>query len=92
MARSVVRRCVGFGDIGVGFRFEQLGDAEVEQLHRAVGGHEDVVGLEVAMHDEVLMRVTHGRAHLQEELHALAHAELPRIAPGVDGLAASRAP
>ena len=39
------------------------------------------------MHDEVLMRVAHGRAHLQEELHAVAHAEMPRIAPGVDGLA-----
>ena len=39
------------------------------------------------MHDEVLMRVAHGRAHLQEELHAVAHAEMARIAPGVDGLA-----
>ena len=40
-------------------RVEQLGDAEVEQLRRAVGGDQDVVRLQVAMHDQVLMRVVH---------------------------------
>ena len=87
MARSVVAVALASATAVFGLGLEQLGDAEVQQLHRAVGGHEDVVGLEIAMHDEVLVRVAHGCADLQEELHAVAHAEVPRIAPGVDGLA-----
>ena len=36
---------------------QQLGDAEVEQLHLAVRGHQHVGGLEVAVHDQVRVRV-----------------------------------
>ena len=34
-------------------RVEKLGDAEVEQLYRAIGRHEDVRRLDVAMHDQI---------------------------------------
>jgi len=46
-----VRQLVGIGRI-----FEQLGDAEVEQLGVAGIGDEDVGRLQVAVHDQVRMR------------------------------------
>ena len=54
--RPVVRSRVASRAVGL----EQLGDAEVEQLGHAVGRDEDVAGLDVAVHDEVLVRVLHG--------------------------------
>ena len=36
---------------------EQLGDTEIQQLGVAFGGHQDVGGLEVAVDDQVLVRV-----------------------------------
>src|SRR5262249_16948006 len=49
---------------------EELGDAEIQQLRVPVGRQEDVLGLEVAMHDEIAMRVADGLADLEEELDA----------------------
>ena len=66
---------------------EQLGDAEVEQLGRAFGGDQDVGRLEVAMHDQVLVRVLNRRADLQEQLQARAHVELLPIAITIERLA-----
>ena len=80
------RQCAidGHGARGVG---EFLGDAEVEQLHPALGIDQQVGRLQVAMHHQVAMRVAHGIDHLQEQHDALAQAELPLVAPAVDGLA-----
>ena len=63
---------------------ELLGDAEVEQLDPAIAIDQQVGRLEVAMHDQVAMRVTHRIQHLQEQHRALAQAEGVRIAPAVD--------
>ena len=49
-------------------RVEELGDAEVEQLHLAFRGHEDVGRLEIAMNDEVLVGVSDSGADHAEEL------------------------
>ena len=35
------------------FTFDQLGDAEVEQLHMAVVAYEDVRRLEIAVHNQL---------------------------------------
>src|SRR5262249_5209615 len=48
---------------------------EVEQLHAAHGRDENVPRLDVAVHDQVLMREMHGGAHVPEEPHARADAE-----------------
>jgi hypothetical protein len=64
---------------------QQLGDAEVEQAWRAVGGHQDVAGLQVAMDDQVAMGILHGIADLSEQLQALAHAEPLLLTVDVDG-------
>ncbi len=45
---------------------ELLGDAEVEQLHDAVVADENVRRLEVAVNDQVPVRVLHRLAHVAE--------------------------
>ena len=56
-------------------RVEQLADAEIEQHRRAVVAHENVARLDVAMHDQMLMRVLHRAAQLGEEAQASAQIE-----------------
>ena len=57
---------------------QEAGDAEVEQLDRAVGRDEDVAGLEVAVHDQVLVGVLDRRTDLAQELEPRAQRELVR--------------
>ncbi len=51
--------------------FDELRDAEVEQLQRAIAGHQDVRGFQVAMDDEVLMRGVDCRADAAEQSEAI---------------------
>ena len=44
---------------------DDLGDPEVEHLHGALGRHEHVRGLEVAVHDALRVRVGQGPRHLR---------------------------
>jgi hypothetical protein len=39
---------------------EKLANAEIEQLGHALMSNQNVAGLEVAMHDQLLVRVLHG--------------------------------
>ena len=66
---AVARACAGE------LSNQQLRDAEVEQLGRAVGGHEDVGRLDVAMDDQALVRVVDGGADVAEELQACGGVE-----------------
>ena len=66
-------------------RLEQLGDAEVQELRRAVRRDQDVARLEVPVDDEVLMGVLDGRAHLAEQHEPWLERERPRLAVGVEG-------
>ncbi len=75
------------GRLVAGLALEQLGDAEIEQLHLAVRGHQDVRGLEVAVHDQVGVRVGDRRQHVEEQPHARLDAQAPRVAVAVDALA-----
>ncbi len=59
---------------------EQLGDAEVQQLGRAVGDHEHVGRLDVAVDDQVLVRVLDGGADVTKELQARGGVEPVRVA------------
>ena len=68
-------------------RLQQLGDAEVEELHRAIGGDENVVGFEIAMDDQMLMRVAHGRTHIAKQPQALANGQFPLLAIPVERFA-----
>ncbi len=47
--------------------FDELRDAEVEQLQGAIARHQDVRRLQVAMDDEVLVSRMHGRADPAEQ-------------------------
>ena len=64
----------------------QLGDAEVQQPHLARLVHQDVAGLEVAVHHQVGVRMGHGVADLHEQRQALAQRRRPHCAPSVQGL------
>ena len=46
---------------------EDLRDPEVEELDVAAGGHEDVRGLQVAVHDEAAVRGGHGVAGVEQQ-------------------------
>ena len=48
-------------------RIEQLGDAEIEELRRALGRDEDVSRLDVPVDDQVMVGVLHGRTHLPKQ-------------------------
>ena len=50
---------------------EHLRDAEVEELHGAVGRYQDVRRLEVAVDDEILMGVADGVADRAEQAKPL---------------------
>ena len=64
---------------------EEAGDAEVEEFDGAVGGDEDVAGLEVAVDDEVLVGVLDGGRDLAQEREARAQGEAVGGGVGGDG-------
>ncbi len=66
--------------VGVDPDRQQPGDAEVEELRRAVRRDQDVVGLQVAVDDEVLVRVLDGGAHFHEQGEAIPRIEAPLVA------------
>ena len=66
---------------------QEPGDTEVQQLHVPVRPHQDVGGLQVAMHDQVLLRVIDRVAHREEEPQPFIDREPARIAPPVDAFA-----
>ena len=66
---------------------QQLGDAEVQQLGRAIGDHEHVGRLDVAVDDQVLVRVLDGGADVTKELQARGGVEPVRVAVVDDRLA-----
>ena len=70
-----------------GIAFEQFGDAEIEQLHCAVGCNENIRRFQVPMHDQIAMCVRHRRADLQHQPYSRGDAELTRVAVIRDGLA-----
>jgi hypothetical protein len=75
------------GRVGPRVALEQLGDAEVEQLDAAVARDEHVARLDVAMHDEVAVRMRDGGQHLHEQADALLDAQALRVGMAVDALA-----
>ncbi len=65
-------------------RIDQLGDAEIEQLHLAFAGDENVRGLQVPMDDQVAMSVGHSFTDLQEKLQPLMQGRLDLRTVGGD--------
>ena len=66
-------------------RTELAGNPEIQQLDRPIGGDEDVLRLDVAVDDEVAMRVRDAGADLLEECDAFAHREPAVGAVPIDG-------
>ena len=79
-AGSVPRVCgrAGLVDGRDRVRLRQLGQAEVEDLHAAVVGDEEVLGLEVAMDDAVVVRGGEAVGDLDGVVDGLAHRQRDR--------------
>ena len=73
---------------------QQLGDAEVQQPHLALGGHQDVGRLHVAMHDQLAVRIRDRLGHLQKRAKPRGHVEAVVVAvpDRWGGLRRTRAP
>ncbi len=72
------------GHVAAALSLEQPCDAEVEQARHPVARHEHVAGLEVAVHDQVLVGVLHRPAHLDEQAQALGDRQAARVGVGRD--------
>src|SRR5262249_21753884 len=71
--------------IGFRIRLDELGNAEVEQLHHAIGTDQDVGWLDIPMHDQVGMRVTYRGQDIQEELQTAPDIQFVVIAVSIEG-------
>ena len=64
-------KCAQLGGVlAAGVGCGKFGDAEVEQQRRVITAHDYVGGFQIAMHDEVLMRVMHRATELLEKAQA----------------------
>ena len=84
------RQLAGTGRLGRlgGFRLrESARDAEVHEHHATIGRHENVGRLEVAVHDEIPMRVLHRGADVAEQVQPRLDGQPAIVAVAVDVLA-----
>jgi hypothetical protein len=58
-----------------GLCIQQPRDPEIQQFDGAVGRHENIRWLEIAMDDQVRVRMAHGVENLEDELEALFDGE-----------------
>ena len=89
LRRSVLgsqRLGVGLSEGGVAVLSEQLRNAEIEQLYGAFAGDEDVCRLQVAMNDEMAVRVANRSKHALEQGDSCFEAKFKSIAVSVDRL------
>src|SRR5215469_10759068 len=69
------------------FTLQQLGNAKIQKLHMAVFVDQHIRRLDVAMHDEVRVRVRHRGQHIKEEMNPGSKVELSFVTVVVDRLA-----
>src|SRR5580692_963850 len=72
-----------------GFRIcvDNFGNTEIQEFRRSLMGDENVAGFYIAMDDQPLMRILHGRADRREEFETFGNWQVARIAIFGDGLA-----
>ena len=80
LGSNVVNRAdyvAGAGEAGLGVGTLHAGDAEIDDLRLAVRLHDHICGLDVAMHDSTLMRVTQCGAHLLDDAQLIDQRNRP---------------
>src|SRR5262249_40938380 len=78
------------GGFGEARRIENLCDSEVEKLRNSFFVHENVAGLQVAVNDEMLVRVFDRRADRAKEFEAASDGEFLCVAVRVNGQAGNK--
>jgi hypothetical protein len=71
---------------GIPIGIEQAGSAEIQQLHRSLGVHQDIGRFEIAVHDQVAVGVVDGVADLQQEFQPGGDRQTAAVAEAVDSL------
>src|ERR1700735_5480713 len=66
---------------------EQLGYAEIEQLRVPFIGDEDIRRFDIAVYDQIAVRIVNRRADRDEQLEAFAYEQRAAVAIRVDGFA-----
>src|SRR5262249_33364067 len=69
---------------------ENFRNSKVEKLGNSFFGYEDVAGFDVAVNDEVLVRVLYGGTDLAKELKPAADRKFVGIAIGINGGAGNK--
>src|SRR4051812_38743267 len=67
--RPAAEVCEGRG-VAAGVSLEQLRDTEIQQLYTPIGSDENVRGFDVAMNDQIRVRMSDRGEHLQKKLEA----------------------
>ncbi len=65
----------------------QLRDAEIQELHRPGMVNQHIRRFQIAMHDQVGVRVRHRRQHIEEQAHAARDRQPPFVAVHVNVIA-----
>ena len=76
----------GGGERGVFIRRQEFGHTKIQEFGSAVGGNQDVAGLQIAVHHQIAMRIGDGFADLQHQAAAGLDGEFAGVAPVVDRL------
>lgn len=66
--RNVVRTTHEQPRLGQGLHASRSGNAEVHDLHRSIRRDHDILGLDVAVHDAMLVRSVQSRSHLSSDV------------------------
>ena len=65
----------------------QFGNAEIEQAHLTLCGHQNIGGFQIAMHHQPCMSMGDGTRHLQQQAQTLVDTQRALFAIHVNGLA-----
>ena len=63
---------------------ENFRNAEVQQSYSTIALHEHIAGFQVAVHDQVAVRILNGACDVQHQLQALLNRKLVLVAIDVD--------
>ena len=88
--QPLLRRHVGRRPAGEAPAPEGVGHPEVEDLHQAPVGHEDVRGLEIPVHHPLGVGVGESPRHLHRDVHRLLHRERSVLHPLLERLPAQK--
>ena len=87
VGREHAQRGAGQWFLAEGLIGKRFGDAEIKQFRSAIGGNNNIAGLDVAMRNEIAMRVRDRLCDLHEHRDTLIHIQPFAVTGAVDRFA-----